>query len=330
MRKVLITGGAGFIGFHLAKGLLAAGNRVDLLDNFGRAVRDADLNELQNRTEVRVLEKDLLNLHSSSTLDRDYDAIYHFAAIIGVVHVLNRPYEVLTHNAVLLSNAIELARRQQNLERFIFASTSEVYAGTLASFGMKIPTPEETPLTVSDVSQPRTSYMLSKIHGEAMCHHSNLPFTIVRPHNVYGPRMGMSHVVPELLKRAHESADGGVLQVYSPKHQRTFCYVDDAVNLLSSLLSSEVARGATLNLGSLEPEVSIATVAQTVVDVVGRRLAIEEMPDTPGSPKRRAPDMQRAQKVTGFRSTIGLREGIQRTYQWYRTNVFDGQGASAR
>jgi UDP-glucuronate decarboxylase len=330
MRKILITGGAGFIGSHLARALAARGDKVDLLDNFQRAVRDEDLEKLLGDANVRMLQADLLKPDVGATLDGDYDAIFHFAAIIGVTHVLQRPYEVLVQNAQLLANAIDVARRQRSLSRFVFASTSEVYAGTLAAFGMQVPTPESTPLAVGDLTQARTSYMLSKIHGEAMCQHAGLPFTIVRPHNVYGPRMGMSHVVPELLKRAHDASDGARLPVYSMTHRRTFCYIDDAVDLLLRVLESEKARNATLNLGSTDAEVSIAEVAQTIIDVVGRKLTIEAMPETPGSPARRAPDMQLAQRLTDCRSRVALREGVARTYAWYRSKVFESGGATAK
>lgn len=330
MSKILITGGAGFIGSHLARALAARGDQVDLLDNFQRAVRDEDLETLLGAANVRMLQADLLKQDAAAALDGDYDAIFHFAAIIGVTHVLQRPYDVLVQNAQLLANAIELAKRQRKLSRFVFASTSEVYAGTLSAFGMQVPTPETTPLTVSDLTQARTSYMLSKIHGEALCQHAGVPFTIVRPHNVYGPRMGMSHVVPELLKRTHDASDGGRLQVYSPSHKRTFCYIDDAVDLLLRVLASDGARNATLNLGSTDAEVSIAEVAQTVIDVVGRKLTIEPMPETPGSPARRAPDMQLAQRLTGCRSKVALRDGVARTYAWYRSKVFESGGATAK
>src|SRR5690606_18212413 len=211
---------------------------------------------------------DLLDGAACAALDHDYDVIVHFAAIIGVTHVLQRPYEVLTHNVRLLENALEAARRQRALSRFVFASTSEVYAGTLAAFSMEIPTPESTPLAVADLSHPRTSYMLSKIYGEAMCRHSGLPFTVVRPHNVYGPRMGMAHVVPELLKRTYEARDGESLLVHSPRHKRTFCYVDDAVDLLVRIFETEKTAGTVLNLGSTDAEVSIAEVARIVIDTV--------------------------------------------------------------
>ena len=102
----------------------------------------------------------------------------------------------------MLRNIITFGKRQENLERLIFTSTSEVYAGTLKYFSLKIPTPENTPLALTELSENRTSYMLSKIYGEALCLHSGLPVTIVRPHNFYGPRMGLSHVIPELFKES--------------------------------------------------------------------------------------------------------------------------------
>ncbi len=176
-------------------------------------MQDTDLQTLLNQNpHCRLIRENLLDAGAAERLDNDYDVIVHFAAIIGVVHVLERPYDVLNQNAQLLANAVALGRRQKKLSRFVFASTSEVYAGTLSAFGMKIPTPEDTPLTISDLTHARTSYMLSKIHGEALCQHSGLPFVIIRPHNVYGPRMGMSHVVPELLKRTHDASDGGRLR----------------------------------------------------------------------------------------------------------------------
>ena len=104
-------------------------------------------------------------------------------------------------NIRMLQNVISLARRQSNLNRLLFASTSEVYAGTLEKYGLEIPTVEGANIVLSDLSSPRTTYMLSKIVGEVMCQHSGVPFTIFRPHNIYGPRMGMAHVIPELLMK---------------------------------------------------------------------------------------------------------------------------------
>ena len=184
-KKILITGGAGFIGLHLANKLLDEGYEVHLIDNFSRAVDDIDLASTIERSNCTFSSIDLLDIDSVMRLDNTYNSIFHLGAIIGVSHVLNRPYEVLYDNIRMLANIIKLAHSQTNLSRLCFASTSEVYAGTLENFEMLIPTPESTPLSITKLSHPRTSYMLSKIYGEALCQQSGLPYTIFRPHNIW-------------------------------------------------------------------------------------------------------------------------------------------------
>ena len=328
--KVMLTGGAGFIGLHLARALLEAGYDVDIVDNFYRGVRDRDLESLASHPKLRVIGADLLDPVDVGNLDRDYRVIVHLAAVLGVVKVMQEPYEVLVSNAQLLANMIACGREQANLERFVFASTSEIYAGTQRYFGLRVPTAEETPLAVSEPTHPRTPYMLSKIYGEVMCHHSRLPYTIVRPHNIYGPRMGMSHVIPELFRRAWRLPVGGRLRVYSVDHRRAFCYVDDAVRMLIRIVESPSCADQTLNLGRESPELSIGELAQCVREVMGRNdLEIEPQPETPGSPPRRAPDMGRAIRLTGCLPEVDIETGLGRTYQWYRREIFEGHGLGA-
>lgn len=330
MTKLLITGGAGFIGFHLSRKCANVGLQVDILDDFSRAVKDPELDSLLAEPNVRCISCDLTTPDDIAGIDTDYQFIYHLAAIIGVQHVLNRPYDVLTKNVEMLSQVIEIARKQIDLRRLVYTSTSEVYAGTLKYFELPIPTAEDTPLTITATAKARTSYMLSKIYGEAMCQHSNLPYTIIRPHNVYGPRMGMSHVIPELLKRALDKQEGESLTVYSVSHKRTFCYIDDAVEMLYRIVQNENCKDVTLNLGSQGPEVSIGELAQIILEAVGKDLTVEYGPVTSGSPSRRAPDMSRALALTGFQAKVGLREGVVKTFKWYNKNVFQSGGITAK
>ncbi len=329
MLKALVTGGAGFIGYHLAHALAERGYAVDILDNHARGVRDGALQALLAQGAVRMLEADLSDATLAERLDTDYDRIFHMAAIIGVQQVRSRPYEVLTANVAMLETALAIARRQKALGRFLFASTSEIYAGTLQAFGIPVPTPESTPLTAGDLTEPRTSYMLSKLYGEAMCRFSGVPFTIVRFHNVYGPRMGRSHVVPQLLEKAHGLAAGEPLVVASVDHRRSFCYVADAVEYLLRLVTLPGGANETFNIGTQAPEVRIGDMAQIILDTVGRGSVIEAAAETPGSPTRRAPDMSKAIAVTNFQSRIDLRTGVQSTYDWYRAHVFESTEACA-
>ena len=330
-KKILITGGAGFIGLHLTEGLLAKGYQVDVLDNFARAVSDSDLERVLKNEDAKLIECDLLDKDAIQKLDKDYFVIFHLAAIIGVANVLERPYDVLVANTELLVNMLEFAKQQLDLQRFVFASTSEIYAGTLKHFDLAIPTPEDTPLAVTDLSHPRTSYMLSKIYGEALCNQSGVPFTIVRPHNIYGPRMGMSHVIPELCKKARSITQNGELEVYSVDHKRTFCYVSDAVEELIRMIETEKCVDQTLNLGNQSPEIEIGYLAKVILKVIDREdLSLKAMPATSGSPTRRGPDMSKTNTLTEFEAHVGIEEGAAKTYAWYISNIFEGHGVTAK
>jgi UDP-glucose 4-epimerase len=329
-KKVLITGGAGFIGLHLATKLYLEGYDVTLVDNFSRAINDKFLSEILEKDSVHFYDIDLLDIESIQILENDFDFIFHLAAIIGVTHVMDRPYNVLYDNIRMLANIVDLAHRQKSLSKFLFASTSEVYAGTLKNFNMTIPTPESTPIALTKLSHPRTSYMLSKLYGEAMCQQSNLPFTIFRPHNLYGPRMGMSHVIPEQLKKAYNLSNGDNVEVFSPKHTRAFCYIDDAVEMLFRMMTRVECKKKTLNLGSQDSEITIAQLATICYEIVGKNLTIIPQEDNHGSPARRQPDMKLTQVLTGFQSKISLHAGITKTYQWYKENILDGDSISAK
>ena len=328
MKRALITGGVGFIGFHLANKLLSDDYKIDLLDNFSRGVNDQQLSILKEDSRVRLINVDLLNSSLSKQLEQNYDYIFHLAAVIGVQHVLKAPYDVLSKNFMLLQNALKIAKNQKKIKRFVFASTSEVYAGTLKFYGLDFPTLESTPLTINQLSEERTSYMLSKIYGEAMCLHSDVPVTIIRPHNFYGPRMGLSHVIPELMKKIIETKNG-ILGLYSPNHKRTFSYITDAVEMIQLLAESDVTVGKSYNLGNEEEEITMHELAQKIIDLIGKEITINLLPDTPGSPVRRIPSIAKLKKAVNFVKAYSFEEGLQKTFEWYNKEIFLGNGVSA-
>ena len=330
MGKALITGGAGFIGAWLARRLLADGFRVDVLDDLSRGVSDDLIADLDQNPAFSMRTADLCAPRSLDAIGKDYTHVFHFAARIGVKNVLKRPYAVLRDNIAMLEAVLDLASRQGHLERFFFPSTSEVYAGTQRHFELPIPSPETTPLAVSPLEHPRTSYMLSKIYGEALCQHSGLPFTIIRPHNFYGPRMGLAHVIPQLLQRIHQADDGDELVVYSVEHRRTFCFIDDAVEYVLRLVHSPDAASGTFNVGVQSPEMTMGDLARMLMSVVGREVTVVPGETTPGSPPRRCPDMTRTISATEYTPVVSHEDGVRRTYEWYRDRVFEGAGISAR
>ena len=299
MKKVLITGGAGFTGYHLANKLLENEYQIDLLDNFSRGVNDTHLTDLAENETINLINADLLQSTAIDQLDQDYAYIYHFAAVIGVQHVLKAPFDVLEKNFILLQNALKIARKQKKLKRFVFTSTSEVYAGTLNHYGLDFPTPESTPLLVSDPHEVRSSYMLSKIYGEALSLHSGVPVTIIRPHNFYGPRMGLSHVIPELMKKVVES-DNRTIDVFSVNHKRTFCYITDAVQMIQLLAESDQTIGKSFNIGNDDEEITIGDLAQKIINLIGKDVVINPLQTTQGSPGRRCPKISKLKKVISY------------------------------
>lgn len=321
----MITGGAGFVGLALAEELAGCRDtQVLLVDNLSRGRRDVAFETLLERPNVSFFDVDLTDAAAVATLPPDCTHVYHLAALIGVKHVMKQPDQVFRVNLLAILNLLEHFKRGEQLRRFLFSSTSEVYAGALKTYGIAIPTPEETPLTLDDLSKPRTSYALSKITGEAIAlQYANvhgLPVTNVRYHNVFGPRMGFAHVVPETMIKISQSNH---VPVPSPHHTRAFCYIDDAVGATIACAESDQTRGATVNIGNSSEEVSIRDLVETIAEVMGRPIEIEELPETAGSPARRCPDTAHLEAKTGFRPSIDLRQGLQRTWKWYRDRLGD-------
>ena len=216
-------------------------------------------------------------------------------------------------------NLIEFAKLNKNLKRFIYTSTSEVYAGTLKSYGLVFPTPESTELVIPSLSKPRTSYMLSKLYGEALCYSSGLPITIIRPHNIYGPRMGFSHVIPELFMRINKLKLKENLEVFSPSHKRVFCFIEDAVELIISLLKSDNQNVLTFNLGNDDAEINMRDLAKIILNLMNRNdIKIVDGKDTDGSPSRRMPNIEKLSKYSNIKKRISLNDGLKKTYLWYK------------
>jgi nucleoside-diphosphate-sugar epimerase len=322
MNNALITGGAGFLGLNIARTLLDHGFRVVLVDNFSRKSKDLEILAVLKHPKCDLLELDLTEDKNLSSIGDGFTHVIHLASIVGVRNVEANPENVVHSNVKMMKNMIQLSRNQKNLQRFLYASTSEVYAGALENFNLEIPTPESSPLALSDLKSTRTSYMLSKILGEHLCHLSGLPMTIIRPHNIYGPRMGLSHVIPEQLKSGYFSPPQSEVLAQSIHHTRTFCFIDDAVDMIYRILQSPACEGKTLNVGSTGPEIAIGDVVQICLDVVGKNQRVQAGEDNPGSPARRRPDVSQTTNLIGKLNNTPLKEGIGETYKWYVRNEF--------
>ncbi|HJN37486.1 MAG TPA: NAD(P)-dependent oxidoreductase [Gammaproteobacteria bacterium] len=323
--KALVTGAYGFIGLNVVSMLISRGFDVDCIDIVDPKDMDNEGSSLllDNTKNIKYHQINLLDTKHLDYFATNYTHIFHFAGFLGVQNVLDNPSKTLYDNSIMAWNIAEFSKKQEKLELLFYTSTSEVYAGTLENYDMPIPTPETVPLALTGLDVARTSYMLSKIWGEAVINYSQIPSYILRPHNIYGPRMGMRHVIPQLLKRAHTIDVSSQFDVYSPTHTRAFCYIDDAVNFILGLIDSPAPQLCTvLNIGNSEEEISVRSLGETILDVVGKSCAIKECDDTPGSPLRRCPDITNLTNITGYTPRISIQEGVRKTYNWYKDNEF--------
>ncbi|MGW1060594.1 NAD-dependent epimerase/dehydratase family protein [Micromonospora rubida] len=315
--RALLLGGAGFIGLHLARRLVSDGHQVTIVDDFSRGRDDADLDRLRSDPAVRVVSGDLTAPDTWAALPTGWDQIYLLAAVVGVRNVEQDPARVVRVNTL---SAMHLLDWVAPGERVFFASTSEVYAGGVTAGVVPVPTPETVPTMISDISAPRFAYAASKLLGEAAFLHTararGFETVVGRFHNVYGPRMGADHVIPEMSLRALRGADP--FPVPGADQYRAFCHVDDAVEAMLRLMAAPAAAGQIVHIGNDREETNIGDLAKLVLRVAGVSPAIEPETAPPGSVARRCPDLSRLRELTGYEPTVGLEEGVRTTFSWYR------------
>lgn len=323
-KKILITGGAGFIGYHLARHLLKeTPAKLVLVDNLFRGRMDADMKELLKNPRIIFLNLDLTDPRAYLRLGSGYDQVYHLAAVNGTGIFYESPHEVMRINTATVLHFLEWFRKKNSRGKIMFTSSNEAYAGGLSSFGqLPIPTPENVPLVIADTYNPRWTYAGTKLLGELfMIHYAQMyqfRGVIVRPHNFYGPRAGYNHVIPELALRIASRTDP--FPVYGATDTRSFCYIDDVVKAMRLLMESSTTDKQpieTVHIG-VETETSIRDLVEMLFEVAGwkpKKLEIHSAPS--GSVARRCGDVQKIKKLVGWRGEVSLRDGLAKTLAWY-------------
>ena len=309
----LVTGAAGLIGFELARQLLEQGDEVVAVDvGLKGGLGDLDGLAKKHPKALTTIRGDIAR--DAKVLDAArgrYDGIFHLAAIVGVRYVMDHPYETLDVNLRSTLNVLDLAR-QEGCGAFVFGSSSENYASGADAGTVPIPTPEDVTLSIADIALPRWSYAASKIAGEsavfAAAREGKFAPAVVRFHNVYGPRMGPTHVIPEFLQRCKQRADP--FPVYGEEQTRSFLYVDDAAEALRLTLRVALnGQSGLTNIGS-SVETRIGDLAALVFDVTGHRPKVDRRPAPPGSVARRVPDVKKLSSL-GFRPRMSLEQGVR-------------------
>ncbi len=306
---VLITGGAGFIGSHLAERLLDAGHRVVVMDNLLTGAA-ANVARFANRDYLFV-EHDVTHF---IYVDEPVDYVLHFASPASPTDYLRYPIQTLKVGALGTHKALGLARAKNAV--FMLASTSEVYGDPQIN-----PQHEGYWGHVNPIG-PRGVYDEAKRFAEAMTmayHRSHgLNTRIARIFNTYGPRMRLDdgRAVPNFLRQA---LAGEPLTVYGDGLQtRSFCYVEDTVAGLLALMRSQVPE--PVNIGNPN-EVTILEIARLIVELTGSASEIVHEPLPVDDPKVRRPDISRAREALAWEPRVGLREGLSRTIPWFREQL---------
>ena len=319
-RRILLTGGTGFIGSALAQRLVRDGHTVRLLDDDSRG-RSARLDPVASAIEfIRGDVRDPLAVDRATL---GIDCVIHLAAVNGTQFFYSKPELVLEVGVKGMLNVLESSARQGVGEVHV-ASSSEAYQSPSI-----IPTPEDVPLVIPDPLNPRYSYAGSKIISEILALswgiHRIPRVVIFRPHNVYGPDMGWEHVIPQLAVRLSRAAGrtSGLLTLPiqgTGEETRAFTYIDDLVDGIMLLLECGAHR-TIYHIGS-EEEVSIEQLAMKIGRALGRDVAVKPGPVRPGGTSRRCPDTSRI-RALGFSARISLADGLEPTVRWYDAHARD-------
>ena len=315
--KVMITGGSGFIGGHLAKECSDRGYITHIYDNNCRGEQDSFIENLLQRDGVEFFQFDLTKEKNYKHIDKDYDVIYHLAAINGTENFYNFPYSVM--EVALKSTMLLLEHFRGSSTRFIFSSSSEVYAGTLKNNPELIPTAENISCTIEDVTNERFSYGGSKLACEILINsfakQHGLEYQIIRYHNIYGPRMGTKHVIPQFVYRAKSKESP--FKIYGGFESRAFCYIDDAVTA-TLLLATTPSANQIIHIGNDLEEIEIRHVAEKIKAWYAiQRIPLELHPAPAGCVRRRCPNIKKLQLLTGYQPLTLLDDGLKLTIEWY-------------
>jgi UDP-glucose 4-epimerase len=315
--KVLITGGAGFLGSHLSDAFIARGDEVFVLDTgaIGK------VRQLLNNPRFHYIHDSIFNLELIDSLVAKVDLIYHLAAVVGVEHYVGDPYETLNVNVNGTQNILKAAYKYN--KKVVFSSTSEVYGRN-----PKVPWREDDDRVLGATTIDRWCYSTSKAVGEHFCfayHKLGLPVTVLRFFNVYGPRLDKVDVGRLFTIFMGQLLRGVDLTVIGDgKQTRCFTYVSDAVAAIVAAGMKSEADGQAINIG-IEVETTVLEFAKLMLELYGEtrsKIKFVTQEEIYGNSyediPRRVPDTTKMRKLLGVTPKVSLREGTALSMDWFR------------
>jgi len=308
--NVLITGADGFIGSHLTEMLVAKGYQVKALSQYNSFNNWGWLEDMKCKDQIEVLTGDIRDPHYCKHITKDVDIIFHLAALIAIPYSYVAPDSYVDTNIKGTLNICQAAKENGNI-RVIHTSTSEVY-GT----AQYVPIDEKHPL------QPQSPYSATKIAADAMAmsfyNAFELPVTIARPFNTYGPRQSARAVIPTIIIQIANGMKEIKLGDVSPT--RDFNYVEDTCRGFLALAESGESIGQTVNIGS-NFEISVGDTLNIIKELMDSdvKFVIDEQRIRPEKSEvfRLWCDNSQIEKLTGFQPQVDIREGLQRTIEWF-------------
>ncbi|MFC6716704.1 SDR family oxidoreductase [Natrialbaceae archaeon GCM10025810] len=315
--NVLVTGGAGFIGSHLANAFLDHGHSVTVLDildpYYDLGIKDRNL-ELCRETapdrfefvEGSITDESLVN---ELFADAEFDVVYHQAAQAGVRTSVENPKKPHEINTTSLLNLLEAATAT-GVDRFVNASSSSVYG-----------VPEYLPYDEDHPNTPKSPYGVTKLAAEHYCRVwtdvYDLPTVSLRYFTVYGPRMRPNMAITNFTSRC---LNGESPVIYGDgKQTRDFTYIDDIVDANLALLETDAADGEAMNVGSTG-NITIRELAEHVIDVTGAEVEIEYTDAKEADARHTHADVSKARDLIGYEPSTSIKEGVSSFVEWYREN----------
>jgi len=314
--RVLITGGAGFVGSHLSEAFLERGDEVVALDT-GTQTK---VRHLLGHRGFKLVVDSVMNAEIVDGLAAQADLIYHLAGVVGVEHYVADPYHVLNVNVNGTQNVLRAAYKHRR--RVVFTSTSEVYGRNPA-----VPWAEDADRVLGPTSIDRWCYATSKAAAEHFClayRRLGLPVTILRFFNVYGPRLDQLDVGRVITIFLGQLLRGEPITVIGDGSQtRCFTWIQDAIRATVAAGIVSAAEGQVINVGT-DRETSIRELAELMIKIGGGPSTIRFVPqasvygDRYEDVPRRVPDVRRMKTILGVEATTSLADGVARTIAWFR------------
>lgn len=289
MKSILITGSNGFVGSNL-------------------------INQLQNKYRLFKHTKSDGDLKSQKKFPA-VDYVIHLAASSNTNDYYVKPIDVIKNNFLSTLNLVEFYKKQKKKPVFIFSSTAEITNCATDLFNFKIPTDENVPFAINDLSNPRWSYASSKAVCEQVIMLSGLKFIVLRIYNIYGPGQ-KGNFIYDFIKRSKKKK----INLYGWNHARSWLFVDDLSSAIKKLLQTKKAINQIINIGS-DKEYKVIEIAKTILKELNLNHQIIKKPAPKGSPRRRMPNIKKLKKLLNWKPTTNILVGIKKTVKSMKNNL---------